>query len=191
MVRQSRPHPHAVAATARRRLSRGVLPRVLLAAVMMIGVCGVAVTRAEPAQAASCFQTSCAGKNPSTAGCATTWTPREMSLHQGRYTLQLRYSAGCYAFWGRIVRDDCDLIQGFAWLRVQRQLRTPYGWSQTHRYFRIQSSIPCNGGTGWTYMVPNSTPSDDRFRACHSGAVASSHTGVPESSWTCTSWLQF
>jgi hypothetical protein len=161
--------------------------RLLIVALLVI-----AFTGALPAEAATCFQTTCAGKNPSTAGCAATTTPREL-FFDDRYTLQLRYSAGCYAFWGRIVRDDCSLIQGMAWLKVERQLSSPYGWYTTHRYFRLQSSVPCNGGVGYTAMVPNSTPSDDRFRACWSNYITtfSQQSSIPASSWRCTTWHQF
>ncbi|MFD2354198.1 hypothetical protein ACFSTC_40335 [Nonomuraea ferruginea] len=157
-------------------------------AVVAATVAGVSPLAAEsPSTALACSGTSCNGKNPNTEGCSATGTPRELFLHSGRYTLQLRDGAGCRAFWGRIVRDDCDLIQGFAHLRVQRRQWTTYGWYTTHTYYRIQSSVPCNGGVGYTSMVGNAN--DDNFRACHSGYItASAPSTIPESAWTCTSW---
>ncbi|GAA1018741.1 hypothetical protein Aple_026320 [Acrocarpospora pleiomorpha] len=75
-------------------------------------------------------------------------------------------------------------------LRVQRQLRSPYGWYDTHTYYAIQS-ISCNGGVGYTYMVPNSGGEDDRFRACVSVLPTTSPATIPESGWTCHSWHVF
>ncbi|MGN9838227.1 DUF2690 domain-containing protein [Nonomuraea sp. H19] len=133
------------------------LPLFMATAVVAATVAGVSPAASSTTTALACSGTSCNGKNPSTQGCSATATPRESFLHGGRYTVQLRYASACRSFWGRIVRDDCDLIQGFAHLRVQRRQWTTYGWYTTHTYYRIQSEIPCNGGVGYTYMVATRT----------------------------------
>ncbi|WP_061298292.1 DUF2690 domain-containing protein [Herbidospora cretacea] len=139
------------------------------------------------AQALACSYNSCTGQNPTAHGCNATLTPEEMFLH-GMYTVQLRYSAPCSAFFARVVRDDCSLIQGMAWVKVERQIRSPYGWYTSHNMYRVQSGVPCNGGTGWSYMVPNNIATDDRFRACFSNYITThgGQSSIPASSWTCT-----
>ncbi len=50
------------------------------------------------------------------------------------------------------------------WVKVERQIPLALRLAQlSHNMYRIQQGVPCNGGTGWTYMVPNNIATDDRF----------------------------
>ncbi|MEV4800317.1 DUF2690 domain-containing protein [Nonomuraea sp. NPDC049421] len=158
---------------------------VVVAAATIAGVSPA--TADSEAAVLACSGSSCNGKDPNAEGCATTATPREIYPAEGRYTLQLRAGAGCRAFWGRITRDDCSLVQGMAHLRVQRRFyELANGWRVTHTYYRIQRSVRCDGGVGWTHMVGDGA--NDNFRACFSNYITTSPSSIPDNQWTCTAW---
>jgi hypothetical protein len=154
---------------------------LLLAAALFVAVTGLALVRAEPA-AAACTGSGCNGLNPN-SHCSTTGTPREWFI-DATLTLQLRYSSGCSAYWGRAFHD-CSYHPPPLHIRVERQLYTPYGYYRTHVYYET-AAPPCNGDPGWTFMAGNY--GSDRHRACvgysYDGRAASA---MPEDWWSwCT-----
>jgi Protein of unknown function (DUF2690) len=170
-----------------------VLARALVSAVALAG-CGVAIaSQASPALAASCYYTSCTGKNPQTTGCSTTaGNPLWSKTYDGyggpqSQTLQLRRSSGCRAYWARGIRDDCA-YPVYTYLRVEQQLWTPYGYYDERNQYK-QMNVTCNGGTDWTNMIQDDN--DDRTQVCihdsPSGPV--NPANVPQSDWACSGWF--
>src|SRR5262245_40323443 len=157
---------------------------LLFAVALLAGVGGVAVVTAPPA-AAACTGSGCNGLNPN-LHCTATSTPREWFVDR-ELTLQLRYSAGCNAYWGRAFMG-CSKHPPPLHIRVERQIQRtipPYGYSRTHVYFDAVSPN-CNGNPGYTFMAGNY--GSDRHRACigfsYDGRSAAS---MPEDWWSwCT-----
>lgn len=139
-------------------------------AVFMVAA-GATLLGVTPAAAATCSQASCTGKDPETTGCssADTYTSEWVGLSTGA-GLELRHSKGCHVWWARFNEDIVDCCFPDFTMKIERQLKTPYGYYDVDVY---KKSVTVNHpNTAWTAMVENS--SDDRVRAC----VGS----------TCTSW---
>jgi hypothetical protein len=71
---------------------------ILAAAALSMAVLTVGTVGALPANAASCYATSCAGHDPTTHGCAATSTT---SYSGSLATVWNRYSAACDSNWVR------------------------------------------------------------------------------------------
>jgi hypothetical protein len=137
--------------------------------LMMIAVGFVA---APSAQAASCYRSSCNGKDPNAQGCdgasaggVDLWTPEAR--------VQLRYSSECDANWARLVYSGSwNCCVNFT-LREEQQRWNGSAWVA----YRVKDKVFTYGATQdniWTLMNPNET--NDRHRACVVGEV-------------CTAWV--
>lgn len=139
-------------------LARGVLA-VLLSAAGMAAV----VAPGSPAFAA-CSGTGCNGLDPSSSGCSATGsTVAGSTNYQSSFGIEQRRSSGCKARWTRLTIDDatptcCVPIN----IRIQRQLKTPYGWYDANVYTKKVAAG--KEGQFWTPMVGDT--SDDRTRSC-------------------------
>lgn len=164
-----------------KRPSRGGSTRILLLAmVLLLGVSGLVIGPASPALAA-CRGGGCHGQNPN-GQCTATGTPQERFF--GNYTLQLKYSAGCYAFWGRAKQGNCSASPP-AYVRVQRRVDTPVGYRIVNTYYSGQ--LPCNGNFAWTPMAGENPP--DQVRSCLAAAYDTRPPFAwPDSWWTCVDW---
>jgi hypothetical protein len=161
----------------------------LLALALVLGMSGVVLAPASPALAA-CTGTRCDGLSPN-GRCSASATPEEEFYGtdqdpSSQYTVQLKYSAGCYSWWGRAKRTSCYYSPP-AYTRVQRQITTPYGGTAiTHTYYSGQ--LPCNGAWVVTPMI-GENPSD-RMRSCIAYAYDDRHPSAwPDSWWDCTGWV--
>jgi hypothetical protein len=157
--------------------------QLLLLVVFVAGLSGLSATQAPPA-AAACSGSGCNGLNPS-GNCSATSTPQEL-FFAGEITLQLRYSSTCRAFWGRAIADNCGDHPWPMYVRVQRQLYTPYGYYDTHVYYSGQ--VSCAGSPQWTPMVGNYD--SDRQRSCFAFSPdGRAPRSMPEDWWfLCTDW---
>jgi|1185.fasta_scaffold435616_2 hypothetical protein len=127
---------------------------------------------APAAQAASCYQTSCNGKDPNAQGCSAHNADSVQFLSPDA-RIDLRYSPGCDANWARLVysgpwnccvqftlREEQQRWNGSAWVAYRTK-------NKTFTYGATQDNV-------WTLMNPNET--NDRHRACVVGEA-------------CTSWV--
>src|SRR5207245_7243695 len=81
----------------------------------------ITVPYATPSYAAGCYGTGCIGKDPQ-ANCSespiTTLESRTLRGVGGSpYSIQLRYSPTCLAFWARGIREDCAILQTL-WVHI-------------------------------------------------------------------------
>ena len=157
--------------------------RSLLAAALAVGVTAAVMLPAEPALAV-CTGSRCNSLDPS-RHCTATSTPEEEFIG-GEITLQLRYSSGCRAYWGRAIADNCGDHPWPMYIRVQRQIYTPYGYATSHVYYSGQ--VSCAGSPQWTPMVGDYE--SDRQRSCFGfSSDGRRPAAMPESWWTwCTAW---
>lgn len=88
-------------------LARSRIIGILIATV--ISIAGLSATGVTPANAATCYATSCAGHDPTTHGCSATSTT---SYSGSLATVWNRYSAGCDANWGRAQLTAAALAAG-------------------------------------------------------------------------------
>jgi hypothetical protein len=166
-----------------------------LLAVALASIIGAVIALAVPATPAfACGTVGCNGVDPVAQGCSVSSTPGQVFIGGSggppSYTLQLRYSFGCQTFWGRGMKD-CLPSGGnpLAYVRVQRQLNTPYGYYTANVYYSPQ--VPCGGSAApvWTPMVTNY--GNDRARSCMAAGYFTGHpSSFPESYWSwCTRWV--
>jgi hypothetical protein len=169
---------------ARLKISARLGMQLLLLVVFMAGLTSLSAAEAPPA-AAVCSGSGCNGLNTA-SHCAVTSTPGERFI-DGEITLQLRYASTCRAFWGRAVADNCDKHRPPMYVRVVRQLYTPYGYYTTHVYYSGQ--VSCAGSPQWTSMVGDYD--DDRQISCFGFSFDGRAPGsMPESWWSwCTDWV--
>lgn len=139
----------------------------VIAGLVTTVIAGVAMV--SPANAASCHGSSCTGKDPSSTGCDSSGFVYNMEY---RYlgqdmSLQLRRSSGCDVYWARVINDTSKCCGTYE-IKIQQQLRSPYGWYDWHVYF----THPYYGDTGhfWTRMVGDKSTGDVRTRACFGGS---------------------
>jgi hypothetical protein len=167
--------------TARRRLRPG-----LLVAGLVLGVGGVVLGPASPALA-SCWENSCNGLSPTAQGCSAASTPGNRTISD-TYTIQLRWSSGCWAYWARAKQATCYSGSPIAYARMQRQLWSPYGYYDTNVYYSGQ--VPCDGNYAVTSMVGDVAGNGYRYRACVAWAFdLRSPSSWPESWWYCVDWV--
>jgi len=139
---------------------------VLAVASLLLSLCSalaVQVAAAGPAHAASCYNTTCTGKDPQVQGCAadstTAWSAFWYTETVGVY---FRRSATCQAAWARLVDDRnpagaCDVKYA---IRVQSRKYDQI----LDRYVVVSSQVlkePLTGAdacghTWWTKMVASS-----------------------------------
>lgn len=156
----------------------------LVAAALLAPTAAVTALGASPAREASCSGSSCTGKDPDATGCDTAGTVKTV---QGVYAndigYELRHSSGCGTFWARMTLDDSNCCFAME-VKVERQLWTPYGYTDDGVY--TYTVKPAAGGPGqwWTKMVANT--SDDRTRACYRAGTDSESPAW--GSWGCTGW---
>jgi hypothetical protein len=166
-------------ANARHRLRPG-----LLVAGLVLGLGGVVVGPASPAHA-SCWENSCTGLSPTAQGCSATSTRGGRTIGN-QYTIQLRWSAGCWTYWARAKQGTCS-ASPIVYARMQRQLLTPYGYYDVNVYYSGQ--VPCNGNYAVTAMVGD-VSTGYRYRACVAFAYDARHpSNWPESWWDCVEWV--
>jgi hypothetical protein len=169
------------------------LARTLLVIALSAILGGAAAMEAVPAAASSsACGGSCLGKDPNTHGCiGNTDFSDTIDGYAGpqTFTIQLRSSANCGAWWARGVRDDCA-YPVYTYIRVQQQVASPYGWYDVHNQYKQMTST-CNGGTSWTNMV-DAYSSGYRERACvlQSASGPVDPSTVSDSDWYCTSWQE-
>ncbi|MER5466739.1 DUF2690 domain-containing protein [Streptomyces sp. NPDC002668] len=98
--------------------------RLLLVMATVIG--SLALT-AGPANAASCYGSSCKGRNPQTAGCgADAVTLHSVTTPYG-IRVELRWSETCGAAWGRILNawpGDLVIVEGSGYVTYQATVKT-------------------------------------------------------------------
>jgi Protein of unknown function (DUF2690) len=163
-----------------------------IACVTFFGL-GMTLSCASPTYAAGCFGSGCTGKDPqvncSGARIDTLESRTGPGVGPSEYTIQLRYSPTCQAFWARGIRDDCVTLQT-PWVHIaeEQQKSILLDGERTWVTSRVQRSHvhDCQGGTGWTPMNPDE---NDRHRAC----MATNFSDTPPSSppfdsWFCTAW---
>ncbi|MEU7912528.1 DUF2690 domain-containing protein [Microbispora bryophytorum] len=124
-----------------------------IAAVSVLATMAVAMplVAATPAvAAATCYATSCAGREPRAAGCVA-GAERIASITFDGLTIRLIYSRKCYAFWAK-AEASSKLRADFSNLNyVQvRGNTTKKGSSLRYRYATEIES----GEETWTQMVP-------------------------------------
>ncbi|MFV2112700.1 hypothetical protein ACFHW0_10235 [Micromonospora sp. LOL_025] len=93
--------------------------------------------------------------------------------------------------WGQIVIDavsspfDPPLV-----VRIERQIKTPYGYSEDVSSRRTAMSGQGVTGTWTTSKITNSSGDADKHRICYDYAAGSPGAWSYPSSWsTCTSWV--
>lgn len=136
-------------------------PVALTLLALLLSCLAVAVT-AQPAAAASCYGSTCNGKDPNAQGCSAV-NVAATQVWQSSFSVAMRYSSGCAARWTRMIVDDylhtCCVPM---YISIERQIYTPYGYARTHYYVKkVAAGLE---GSFWTLMVQNS--SDDRARSC-------------------------
>jgi hypothetical protein len=144
-----------------------VMARISLTLVAMLSFGAVSVMQAAPASAA------CAAIVPGGAQ----W--------YGDWSVTMRQNSACSQRWTRLTIDvSCGSCPGTS-VRIERQLRTPYGYYRTHNYVRTV------GGGAEGYWETTKTPntSDDRHISCWRLAVWNGSAWVPSGSETCTPWI--
>ena len=73
----------------------------LLAVLMILSVLALTVIAPSRAFAASCYDATCKGKNPSTQGCGADAYTMDSFVDDPLY-VELRYSPACHAAWTRV-----------------------------------------------------------------------------------------
>jgi hypothetical protein len=154
----------------------------------------------QPSYAASCSGSGCTGQDPQSAGCSSgAYNLRQYYWgHNGgpdtHYGHELRWSPNCSAFWGRFVRHDCRTLNnhGF-WLKVHRDVQTPYGWSPAASYYKDIPSAWYSGfncdSIRWTKMIGWQVGS--RYKTCRYRYYESrpDPAALPDSAWECLDWF--
>lgn len=161
---------------------RRLLTRALAGVAAAVVGAVLVLVSASPA-AAACSGKACNGLDPNDH-CTATSTPGERFYSS--YTVQLRYSAGCNAYWGRGMQD-CYTSPP-AYVRVERAQNLSGVWVRMSAYYSEQ--LPCYGNPAWTPMIGFNGMS--RFRACigSAGYVGDPPQTFPESYWSwCTQWV--
>ncbi|PZF99757.1 DUF2690 domain-containing protein [Micromonospora deserti] len=150
------------------RPSTGARVRKALAAITLsVTITGTAaVAGAPPAAAATCYGSSCVGKNPRTTGCdKDAFTVNSVFASPYR-RIDLRHSRICNTRWARYWDED---YHGGTPIRLTatRQISSPYGWYNQRVAYGIIDGYAPDQWTyiGWTDMNMNS--GDDRHRACN------------------------
>jgi hypothetical protein len=146
-----------------------------------------------------CWMNGCTGLNPETTGCSANAVTQRSKYWAwngsgpGYYGLELKYSSSCFAYWGRFVRDDCDVLpQHGYWLKIRAEVRTPddpYNWYLHREYFKDVPASSCDS-MKYTLMVGDGEPY--RFTACyfrydHANRPANP-AGISHSQWDCLPW---
>jgi hypothetical protein len=132
-----------------------------------------------------CWENSCTGLSPTAQGCTATSTPGNPTIGN-QYTIQLRWSAGCWTYWARAKQGTCS-GSPIVYARMQRQLWTPYGYYDANVYY--SGHVPCNGNYAVTAMVGD-VSTGYRYRACVVFAYDARHpSNWPESWWYCVDWV--
>ena len=175
---------------------------VVAVSATLLGI-GITVPYATPSYAAGCYGTGCTGKDPQ-ANCSespiTTLESRTLRGVGGSpYSIQLRYSPTCLAFWARGIREDCAILQTL-WVHIAEEqqksiiLDGERTWvtsrvqrSQVHPVLQPRrGSLRClDGGTGWTPMNPDE---NDRHRACIWWTFSEEPPAPPFDGPGCTNW---
>jgi hypothetical protein len=165
------------------------LRRALLRALAVSLIAGaIAVGAASPGYAVpGCSGTSCNGLWPDkTQDCSTAnsqlTTPFNYTMSD-TFTFQVRRSYYCQAAWGRFIEDDCGWPNSLHWwLRIESQLKTPYGYygigTQTRNMWNLTGT--CDGGSAWTKMVP--AHANTRVRLCFASTV----NNTAPTTWECS-----
>ncbi len=153
----------------------------LLLVLAATGGVAVAVAPASPAFAASCYESSCEGKDPHSTGCDSSVSDRWANWNPppgaSSWSVELRYSSTCRAEWTKITVDDyqatcCSAIT----VRTDRLVYTPYGY-----YSGPSHSKTVNAGlegSWWTVMTVSGP--QDKFRSCYYWA--------PMGDYSCSPW---
>jgi len=76
--------------------------RLVAVLAMLVAAVSSTLVVASPALAASCYATSCNYLDPQTNGCNTGAQTKQAINPEPPYTVDLRYSPGCYAAWARV-----------------------------------------------------------------------------------------
>lgn len=95
--------------------------------------------------AATCYGSTCAAKNPSTTGCSSdayTVTSKSVtSIDAIKFTVQLRYSRTCRAFWARFVLAGDNFCGSGAVIQMQN---SDTGSTATLNSTRTKDAHGCN-----------------------------------------------
>jgi hypothetical protein len=131
----------------------------------LVLACAGMLATAPTAAAATCYESSCVGKNPHTTGCdADAFTVNSVYFDNYQIRVDLRHSRVCNTRWARVTDDDPDPTNTYR-LTATRQLWSPYGWYNQRVAWGIIDGIgDYDSYVGWTDMNLNS--GDDRHRAC-------------------------
>jgi hypothetical protein len=131
--------------------------------VLALAVGAIAAVPGAPAQAASCYLTSCNDRDPQAMGCSNSATQiiHEFTYYSGRF--QLRYSPTCNAMWSRVSNPagtpptSCN--DEWISLQVLRNNQVIY---------QLIVQTPCGPGVGWTPMFGSFTAGAnyDYVRTC-------------------------
>ncbi|HEX6523723.1 MAG TPA: DUF2690 domain-containing protein [Streptosporangiaceae bacterium] len=142
-------------------------------ACTLLGSGVAAVTQAAPALAASCYNTSCTGKNPIDMGCAVdASTPAYILTFGVSVEVDLRYSAACHAYWAKVI-DYGIKVPGELEV-IGRVCSDPEILPvRCHAAIHESSGYDASGSSAFTLMIPG----DYWARACFSG---------DGSTWECT-----
>jgi Protein of unknown function (DUF2690) len=170
--------------------SLGMGPRRLLAVgarlIVAIALClglSIVVVPATAALAASCWQSSCTGKDPNSTGCGNDATDAvPPNQYWGRsFSVSLRRSNACSARWTRLIIDDwqptcCSSIR----ILVVRQQWTLGNWYTANVETKLVG--PGINGRFWTPMTPKM--GTDRHQFCFRFETSSGYAAP----WQCSDW---
>jgi hypothetical protein len=166
----------------RRLLGTGT--RLIVAVALCLGLSTI-VAPATPAFAASCWQSSCTGKDPHSTGCdndaVDAVPPNQYWAPGGNFSVSLRRSNACSVRWTRLIMDDylptcCNSIR----IMVVRQQWTLGNWYTANVETKLVP--PGINGRFWTPMTPKM--GTDRHQFCYRFETPDGHAG----SWHCSEW---
>lgn len=137
---------------------KAITGSLLLMATLLAGL----VATAPSASAASCYGSSCTGKDPQAQGCASGAVTKSSFVGHWRNNIgkdpyvELRHSGACNARWVRVTAGESDFGCGGG-ATPQIRIRN-YTSGGTLLSEQIRSFSACTTGA-WTYMVGRTSTS--------------------------------